>query len=422
MGFADRLAVLPWLEDRLAEWPDPWDNAGAEQIPSTVDGGQRVHPAWVASSAATSLAQLRADWTGTLRNPEGFRRRAAANAVENLADLPRGDGLSLLAAAIEELPPVVAAETRPDPLLPVVKVSEAPERTAGRLAFGGIGDGRDAIEGAQLPMFPGTGPRIPLLDLVDVRGGPIMAKGRGAPLDLRLFVGACLLFPHSVRASRGRLATTVRELRDFLYPHGWQRGRDWPRIREALLKARDHMIPGQFDWNGRTVDGWLPFRLAGGIGEGAQLDDTVLIDVELPPGAATGPPIDRVELAGLGVDSAPRFRAYIAAHSVAWVPGRTQRPHPRNRAVWLWSGDPEDYPVLTAEDRRRLAFGEGDKGNRTRAAMDSVWEQLPGSVILTRRASTTDGREGWRIVPEAAAEAIRKRVGPDLPNRRTGPT
>ena len=47
------------------------------------------------------------------------------------------------------------------------------------------------------------GPRVPLLELVDVRGGPIMAQGRGAPLDLRLMVAACILTPHAARASLG---------------------------------------------------------------------------------------------------------------------------------------------------------------------------------------------------------------------------
>ncbi len=42
----------------------------------------------------------------------------------------------------------------------------------------------------------------------------------------------------------------------------------------------------------------------------------VLIDVELPPGSGHGPVIELRELAQLGVVSAPRFRAYIAAHSV----------------------------------------------------------------------------------------------------------
>ena len=240
------------------------------------------------------------------------------------------------------LPPEpVPAETRRDSLLPVVQsVSEPPEREAGRLAFGGLIEGR-ADPGGQLPLLPAPeGPRVPLLELADVRGGPIMARGRGAPLDLRLFVGAVLWTPHHARATRGRLAVTVRELRDFLYPHGWKRARDWPAIQGALLKARDFMIPGIFPSERGNVHGWLPFRLAGGIGDGAELDDVVLIDVELPPESAHGPVIDRAELAGLGVHSAPRFRAYIAAHSVAWFPGKTRIPHPRNQRLKLWSGDP----------------------------------------------------------------------------------
>ena len=77
-----------------------------------------------------------------------------------------------------------------------------------------------------------------LLELSDWRGIPTMARGRGAPLDLRLAVAACLLMPHASRASRGRLTVTVRELRDFLFPNGWERRRDWPR---TLGRA----LPGQ---------------------------------------------------------------------------------------------------------------------------------------------------------------------------------
>ena len=74
----------------------------------------------------------------------------------------------------------VGAETRPDPILPVLSVRESPEALAGQLAFGGLT--RDDLPLAQLPMFPHVeGPRVPLLELADIRGGPIMAKGRGAP-------------------------------------------------------------------------------------------------------------------------------------------------------------------------------------------------------------------------------------------------
>ena len=58
----------------------------------------------------------------------------------------------------------------------------------------------------------------------------------------------------------------------------------------------------------------------------------MIFDVELPDGAAHGPVIDRLELARLRLVSGPKFRAYIAAHSVAWRPGVTRRRHPRNRS------------------------------------------------------------------------------------------
>ena len=321
-------------------------------------------------------------------------------------------------------PPVVAAESRRDPLLPVVRsVTEAPERTAGRLALGGIGGQNIPAGGAQLPLIPSPpGPRVPLLEVADMRGGPIMARGRGAPLDLRLLVAVCVLLPHRTRAARGTLDVTVRELRDFLFPNRWQRGRDWPAVQAALWKAHNYMIPGRFRFGSGIVDGWVPFRLRGGAGDGAVLDDHVLIDVELPPGSAHGPRIDRPELTQLGVESAPRFRAYIAAHSIAWIPGRTRIPYPGGGPPRLWSGDPGKYPVLTAGDRRGNAFSDGDRSHRTVQEQDAAWENLPGTVILTRKATTPDGHRGWLIVPEGAAAAIRKRRERELPNRGTGAT
>ena len=221
----------------------------------------------------------------------------AASGGRRAAQTPPEDG---------QEPPEVRPERRIDPIFPVVQsVREPPEREAGRLAFGGIIEDRKSLP-AQLPLLPTPeGPRVPLLELSDWRGVPTMAKGRGAPLDLRLAVGACVLTPHAARAARGRLVVTVRELRDFLFPNGWERRRDWPRIREALFRARDYVIP---DGRGN----WLPFALRREPGEDAALDDLVLIDVELPPGSGHGPVIDRRELARLGVVSAPRFRAYIA--------------------------------------------------------------------------------------------------------------
>ena len=143
------------------------------------------------------------------------------------------------------------------------------------------------------------------------------------------------------------------------------------------------------------------------------LDRKIIIDVDLPPGSASGPPIDRDELSLLRRVSGPRFRAYLAAQSVQWQPGRTRIPHPKNRAVHVWHGDRDRYAVLTAEDRARLVYGPGwarpASAKHGSAAADDAWERLPGSVILTKRATTPDGKMGWLIVPEDAAKAIRTR-------------
>lgn len=333
-------------------------------------------------------------------NPNSLTARWLARPLATRGPHP----LAGIVRAWIERPPSADAETRPDPLLPVAAViREVAEREAGQLAFGGVLDpGRDVS--AQLPLLPAPdGPRVPLLELADVRGGPVMARGRGAPLDLRLFVGACLWTPHHARSARVRLAVTVRELRDWLWPRGWERRRDLPKLREALWRARDFTIP-----DGRGL--WLPFALRRDPGPDARLDDVAVIDVELPPGAGDGPVIDRWALALLGVESAPRFRAYIAAHSVAWRPGVTRVPHPASPGYRLWSGDPDKYPTLTAADRDRLAFGDvarARKEGRTKA--DGHWEDLPGVEIIGRMVDGPDGRRGWRIVPDAAAAAIRKR-------------
>ncbi len=305
-----------------------------------------------------------------------------------------------------QTPPEVRPESRLDPIIPVVKIREHPAREAGWLAFGGILDPDREMPDAQLPLFAtgGQGPRVALLELQDWRGVPTMSQGRGAPLDLRLAVGACILTPYAARAARGRLVVTVRELRDFLFPNGWRRLRDWPRIREALRRARDYVIP---DEQGGY---WYPFALRYDPGADAGLDDTVWIDVELPPGSAAGPPIDRRELAQRGVGSGPGFRAYIAAHAATWLPGKTRVVIPGSK-YRTWARDLAAYPVLTRKDRRRLAFGTKDKKPRTIAQMDGPWEDLPGIEIVDREAVDRDGRLGWRFVPTAAEVVWRQREG-----------
>ena len=121
-----------------------------------------------------------------------------------------------------------------------------------------------------------------------------MARGRGAPLDLRLLVGTCLLTPPIVRGNASLSSRSPSGCCAIsAFRTGWQRNRDWPAIRRALWKARDYVIPnGRGGW-------WLPFLLAEDPGHDAALDDLVVLVVQLPSGAAHGPVIDRRDLARL---------------------------------------------------------------------------------------------------------------------------
>jgi len=382
-------------------------------------GGPHLLALWPTAPRGRHARLIGPDWIETPWTPAMLSRRwLDARGLDGCPPHP----LAPIVRAWIERPPKVRGETRPNPLLPVVQsVSEAPERTAGRLAFGGVLDAGNPRPG-QLPLFPAPeGPRVALLELTDAHGVPTMAQGRGAPLELATYVAACVLTPYDFRTGRARLVTSVRELRSFLFGAKWRprsaggdRPGDWQRVRDAALHASGLWLPVPHP-DGGAADLWRAVavrKIPPADYDPSHLDREVIFDVELPDGAADGPPIDREELSRLRRVSGPRFRAYLAAHSIAWRPGLTRVPHPRNRRVRVWSGNPAKYPVLTAADRDRLTFGEGWEDRRRkegRTAADSHWERLPGSVILTRKATTPDGRRGWLIVPDAAADAIRKR-------------
>ncbi|MXW64358.1 MAG: hypothetical protein F4Z69_05995 [Bacteroidetes bacterium SB0668_bin_1] len=321
---------------------------------------------------------------------------------------------SALAAVYEDRPK--APDRRRDPILPAIRwEGEAQEREAGRRLFGLIPDPPPHVRPGLLPLFPETPEalirRVPLLSLADASGTPVMALGRGAPIDLRLAVEAFLSVSYEARSRESvRVAFTMRDLRDGLFPRGWTRRGpsatrpdDWHRLRAAILRTRDRVIP--------LPDGATWFPLAPRLIPGplVNLDTVVVMDVALPPGAGDGPIIDRPALRLLGVDSGPRYRAFLAIEAANWIKGRTRVRTPKAASSFGWSGDRTRYPVFTAQDRKELAFGTMDRKNRTRNEIDGAFEGLPGTAILGK--SETDARTGavgWRIVPEDAAEAIRR--------------
>lgn len=412
--YAAKLRIFEVLEPRAR----PGEPVGAGYLAVPLDwlveyGGELP---WVDPSKSKITPQLRAlesALTKRAANPAGLVKiihAAWSRAIEREASLPHP--LAMIVEAWQNPPVDVDPQRRKDKrILPVITPTWQQERESGRMVlFAGLTDGRTVPP--SLPLFPEVRERasVPILDLVDAAGVPIRSRGRGAALPQRFAIRSLVaLRPQDRQHKSARLAMTLRDMRDGLYPNGWNRGRHWPQLRAALMEAGKYgiLLPGARAGSHVT---WFPWAVRQLPSEDSpSLDDVVVIDLALPEGSATGPLIHLPTLDQLGVESSPRYRAYIAALTVAWEPGVTRVPL-ADSDQWAWSGDIEAYPILTQEDRRRLAFGMTDRGNRNKAAIDAAFEDLPGVVVLDRQAvDRKTGAIGWRVVPEAAAEAIRKR-------------
>ena len=292
-------------------------------------------------------------------------------------------------------------------IMPTLKVvGPSLERERGML-FGGLVEDRPRT--AELSLFSEIEPdrhRVPLLEIVDAAGVPLRSRGRGAPLVARLIVrgGLLMIRPVDRHLEIVRVAIEVQELLRALRPGRLRLAQDWRPTEAALRAARDYTVPDA------TGGRWFPMALrrlpALGAAGLPALNDLIVVDLAPPPGAIDGPSMNLPTLDLMGVASGPRWRAYIAARSLIWVPGKTRRPVPRTRGRWGWSATPNDYPVLTIDDKRRLAFGDQDASNRrTRAAILAPWQRLPDVVVLPAIDQRT-GIRGWRLLPKEAKKAL----------------
>ena len=294
-----------------------------------------------------------------------------------------------------ELPPLVQPDSRVDTrILPRIEYVAQPAREVGML-FGGVHQNR-VIKQRSLPLFdevPGD-KIVPLLDLVDASGVPVMAQGKGAPLELRFAVRSMITVQVNDRSNHVRMAVSLRELKEGLFPNGWQRNRDWPRLKHVLETSREYAI---HDGQGR----WYPIALRY-MPDNPGLDDVIEIDIAFPAGAKTGPIVSLPKLDELSVKSAPQYRAYIAAHSLLWRPGITRVPVPGTSGkIYGWASQETAYPILTEKDRTRLAFGPSDRKHRQKKEVDAAFLELPGIKILDTQAfDLNTGSVGWRIAPD----------------------
>ena len=333
--------------------------------------------------------------------------------VEMLQTTPAGGGWTALAVLHALLPR--GANTRRDPILPRITIA-APDLARERGELIVAPEGRAGLRTALMPLFPDAlhdDVHVPLIDLADVATGErAVSTGRGAAHELRLLFEGVTGIGVAARPGYGELiAWTVGELLEAFYRGGGkvrrsgERPGDWELIRRACRWISGAAIPWRVPSG--NVQPWAIMTLRSLPGERPALSDPVVFDVRLPPGAGPGPAVDRPALREAGRVSSPAFRIGVAVPSATWIPGRTRRPVPGVGGLWI--GDARRYPVFSARDRRRIAFGP--ESTHRPGGIDDAWHKsadAAGVVILDTEAVDRDGKRGWIVVPAAAAKAIRK--------------
>ena len=161
-----------------------------------------------------------------------------------------------------------------------------------------------------LPGFERQSVIVPALPLqvYEAAGGKPTPGGKGAPLDQRLFVSTLCAYPLGEQEPDGarRLETTLRDITSWAYPtRHFQRQYDLPRIHKALYNLHNLRVSYERrEWNVVQVFA-LPEH-------DTKLDDPLPLYVRMPDGVkGNGARIDVEIMRQYGVDSAPKFRAWI---------------------------------------------------------------------------------------------------------------
>ena len=156
-----------------------------------------------------------------------------------------------------------------------------------------------------------------LLSLYDQAGGETERPGRGAPLDLRVFVGALLSVPETARDGRDvRIPITVGELAEWLYPNGWDRSnrrRGWESFRQSLRNLDRLRVPIEVGGHMVGVQVVNAFVIPRSWDRGRA---SVVLRVAIPSTAARGARVNWDQLRVYGAESAPLYRAYLSVCAV----------------------------------------------------------------------------------------------------------
>ena len=214
--------------------------------------------------------------------------------------------------------------------------------------------------------FPET-ELVPALPLVTYEGagGKSLSKGRGAPIEQRLFINVLLEYQHSERASWNisRLGTTYRDIISWLYPNGTNLSKRIliPRLHQGMWRLHNlRFVWDRREWNIISVDA-LPTMAI-------KAKDPLTFTIRMPDGMnKKGGALIGIELLRIyGARSAPKFRAWV-------------------RLAYLW-------------DTAKLRNG----GYRVYATVPEVLRNSEGYIVDSKRQVILTGdiyhtNSGWKF-------------------------
>ncbi len=148
-----------------------------------------------------------------------------------------------------------------------------------------------------------------LLRLYNEVGGDIMRKGKGAPYELRLFIGALLHLHIAQRDGQiWRIDVPTDKVIEWLHPNGWgNKRRDWHRLPEALMAIRSRL-------NAISIKGVGSVQLMTvSVIPEQSTDPWVRFALMVPMRAAKGVRINWRQLCEYGTQNAPVYCAYLSA-------------------------------------------------------------------------------------------------------------
>ena len=370
----------------------------------------RFHKRWmwlapiIAESASDALAQWEAD--GTHRGSELIEGKLQTK-TRSVEEPPSTEPLTHYAQQLVDIwqvSPRFAMPFEPAMIGSIPRINRIDSDGIEDLpTFDNHTTGRDDGQLDMLPPLGGYDKNAVswLLRLFNEVGGKVMRKGKGAPYELRLFIGALL---HLHVANRDgciwHLDIPTDKVVEWLHPNGWSnRRRDWDRLPEALMAIRNRL-------NAVSIEGVGSVQLMTvSVIPQRSSDPLVRFTLMVPFQAAKGVPINWPLLCEYGTQNAPTYCAYLSASVAMDESARMGRPLTQfiGAPVLNQHGEPKrrrrggtiirhkdlfvPNPVAkmvrryTTDDLTRMAGMKPMNRNHRRSAMDAFYKLHDDGVI-----------------------------------------